>query len=82
MTPPAQETEPPGRSGGSYTVTMLRPGSARPGLPPPVVEHWAYDDRSAALAELGTILDRVPPGTELVLRDPDGIDLLRVARVA
>jgi hypothetical protein len=46
------------------------------------VEHWAYDDRSAAVAELGTILDRVPPGTELVLRDPDGIDLLRVARVA
>ena len=82
MTPPAQETEPPGRSGGSYTVTMLRPGSARPGLPPPVVEHWAYDDRSAALAELGTILDRVPPGTELVLRDPDAIDLLRVARLA
>ena len=82
MTPPAQGTEPPGRSGGFYTVTMLRPGSARPGSPPPVVEHWAYDDRSAALTELGTILDRVPPGTELVLRDPDGIDLLRVARLA
>jgi hypothetical protein len=47
-----------------------------------VVEHWAYDDRGAAVAELGAILDRVAPGTELVLRDPDGIDLMRVARVA
>jgi hypothetical protein len=46
------------------------------------VEHWAYDDRGAALTELGTIPDRAPPGTELMLRDPDGIDLLRVARVA
>jgi hypothetical protein len=82
MTPPGQGAEPPGRSGGTYTVTTLRPGGARPGLPPPIVEHWAYDDRGAAVAELGAILDRVAPGTELVLRDPEGIDLMRVARLA
>jgi len=67
---------------GMFTVTLLRPGTARPGGPKPVAEHWAYDDRDAALAEFGLILDRVPPGTELVLRDPQGLDLLRVARVA
>jgi hypothetical protein len=65
-----------------FTVTLLRPGAARPVGPRPVVEHWAYDDRDAALAELGLILERVAPGTELVLRDPQGLDLLRVARLA
>ncbi len=82
MTPPAQGAEPPGQASGSYTVTLLRPAAARAAGPRPVAEHWAYDDRGAAVAELGLILDRVPPGTELVLRDPDGIDLLRVARLA
>jgi hypothetical protein len=65
-----------------FTVTLLRPGAVRPNSPRPVAEHWAYDDRDAALAEFGLILERVPPGTELVLRDPEGIDLLRVARLA
>ena len=77
-----EESDQPGRAGGTYTVTIVRPGGARAGGPRPVAEHWAYDDRGAAVAELGTILDRVAPGTELVLRDPDGIDLLRVARLA
>jgi hypothetical protein len=60
-----------------FTVTIVKPGPGRP-----IQEHWAYDDRDAALAELGLILERVPPGTELVLRDPEGQDLLRVARMA
>lgn len=62
---------------GMYTVTIVRPGPGRP-----IAEHWAYDDCAAALAELGMILTRVVPGTELVLRDPVGVDLLRVARTA
>ena len=62
---------------GMFTVTIVRAIAGRP-----VAEHWAYDSHAAALAELGLILERVAPGTELVLRDPDGIDLLRVARVA
>lgn len=62
---------------GMFTVTIVRPGAGRP-----IAEHWAYDDRMAALAELGMILTRVVPGTELVLRDPVGVDLLRVARTA
>jgi hypothetical protein len=85
VTPPADAAEPPvERPGatGTYTITILRPGAARTGGPRPVAEHWAYDDRGAAMGELGLILDRVAPGTELVLRDPDGIDVLRVARVA
>lgn len=85
MTPPAEwdaDSDRRGRTAGTFTVTILRPGRARAGGPRPVAEHWAYDDRGAAVAELGMILDRVAPGTELVLRDPDGIDLLRVARVA
>lgn len=71
-----------GGATGMFTVTLLRPGGARAGSPRPVQEHWAYDDREVALAELGLILERVQPGTELVLRDPEGQDLLRVARVA
>lgn len=62
---------------GMYTVIIVRPGPGRP-----IAEHWAYDDHAAALAELGMILTRVVPGTELVLRDPVGVDLLRVARTA
>lgn len=62
---------------GMFTVTIVRPVAGRP-----VAEHWAYDSHDAALAELGMILERVAPGTELVLRDPVGIDLLRVARTA
>ncbi len=66
-----------GGATGMFTVTIVKPGPGRP-----IQEHWAYDDRDAALAELGLILERVPPGTELVLRDPEGQDLLRVARMA
>ena len=62
---------------GMFTVTLARPGPRRQ-----IAEHWAYDTRAQALADLGTILERVVPGTELVLRDPDGADLLRVARMA
>jgi hypothetical protein len=60
-----------------FTVMLLRPG---PGRVP--VEHWAYDTRAQALAELGLIAERAPPGTELVLRDPEGLDQLRIAKLA
>jgi hypothetical protein len=62
---------------GMFTVTLVKPGKGRQ-----VAEHWAYDERGQALAELGLIAERVPPGTELVLRDPEGNDLLRLARLA
>ncbi|WP_270936642.1 hypothetical protein [Falsiroseomonas oryzae] len=62
---------------GMFTVTLLKPGPGRQ-----VAEHWAYDERAQALDDLGWIAERVPPGTELVLRDPEGVDLLRVAKLA
>lgn len=62
---------------GMFTVSLIRPGPGRP-----VMEHWSYDTRAAALAEIGLIAERVPAGTELVLRDPEGIEVLRVARLA
>ena len=62
---------------GMFTVTLIRPGPVRQ-----VAEHWAYDDRAQALDEIGWIAERVPPGTELVLRDPEGVDLLRVTKMA
>jgi len=60
-----------------FTVTLVKPGPGRQ-----VAEHWAYDERSQALDDLGWIAERVAPGTELVLRDPEGNDLLRVAKTA
>jgi hypothetical protein len=60
-----------------FTVTLLLPGPGRQ-----VAEHWAYDERAQALDEIGWIAERVPPGTELVLRDPEGVDLLRVTKTA
>lgn len=66
-----------GGASGMFTVTLVKPGPGRP-----VAEHWAYDTRDLALADLGLIVDRVAPGTELVLRDPEGTDLLRVAKLA
>ncbi len=62
---------------GMFAVTLVRPGPGRQ-----VAEHWTYDSRSEALAEIGLIAERVPPGTELVLRDPEGTDLLRLAKLA
>ncbi|NKC32615.1 hypothetical protein [Falsiroseomonas selenitidurans] len=62
---------------GLFTVTVVKPGPTRG-----VIEHWAYDDRAHALDEIGWIAERVAPGTELVLRDPEGNDLFRVARTA
>lgn len=62
---------------GLFTVTLFKPGPTRG-----VLEHWAYDDRAHALDDLGWIAERVPPGTELLLRDPEGNDLLRMARTA
>jgi hypothetical protein len=62
---------------GQFTITLVRPGKGRP-----VAEHWAYDERALALAEIGLIAERVAAGTELVLRDPEGNDLLRVAKLA
>ena len=62
---------------GMFTVTLIRPGPGRQ-----VAEHWAYDERAQALDEIGWIAERVPPGTELVLRDPEGVDLLRVTKTA
>lgn len=72
-------TEAGAASGGSglFTVTLVKPGAGRG-----VMEHWAYDDRFQALEEIGAIAERVPPGTELVLRDPEGNDLMRLVRVA
>jgi hypothetical protein len=66
-----------GGASGMFTVTLIRPGPGRQ-----VAEHWAYDDRAQALDEIGWIAERVPPGTELVLRDPEGLDLLRVTKMA
>lgn len=62
---------------GTFTITLVRPGPGRP-----IAEHWAYDEHAEALSEIGLIAERVPPGTELVLRDPAGNDLLRVAKLA
>jgi hypothetical protein len=62
---------------GLFTITIIKPETQRD-----VAEHWAYDGRAEALDELGLILDRVTPGTELVLRDPEGLELMRVARLA
>jgi hypothetical protein len=56
---------------------VVRPGPGRA-----VAEHWAYDSRAQAIDEIGWIAERVPPGTELVLRDPEGLDLLRISRMA
>ncbi|QYU67997.1 hypothetical protein J4558_24580 [Leptolyngbya sp. 15MV] len=66
-----------GGASGMHTISLIRPGPGRQ-----VAEHWAYDTRAQALTELGIIAERVAPGTELVLRDPEGVDLLRVARLA
>jgi len=62
---------------GLFTVTLLKPGSARG-----VMEHWGYDDRAHALDDLGWLLERVAPGTEVVVKDPEGTELFRVARTA
>lgn len=62
---------------GLFAITIIRPQTGRD-----VAEHWAYDGRAEALAELGLILERVTPGTELVLRDPEGVELMRVAKLA
>ena len=71
-----------GGATGIFTITLLRAGAIRVGGSRPVTEHWAYDGRAQALDELGLILERVTPGTELVLRDPEGVELMRVARLA
>ena len=60
-----------------FSITLMRPGPGRQ-----VAEHWAYDERAQALDDLGWIAERVAPGTELVLRDPEGVDLLRVTKTA
>jgi hypothetical protein len=62
---------------GLFTLSIVRPGPGRP-----IVEHWSYDTRAQALAELGLVAERVPNGTEIVLRDPEGTDLLRISRLA
>jgi hypothetical protein len=62
---------------GMFSITLMRPGPGRQ-----VAEHWAYDERAQALDDLGWIAERVAPGTELVLRDPEGVDLLRVTKTA
>jgi hypothetical protein len=62
---------------GMFSVTIIKPETQRD-----VAEHWAYDERAQAIDELGLILDRVAPGTELVLRDPEGVELMRVAKLA
>ena len=73
---PTRSGEAAGAS-GMFTITLIRPGPIRG-----VIEHWAYDDRAHALDEIGWIAQRVGSGTELVLRDPEGNDLFRLARIA
>jgi hypothetical protein len=73
---PTKSGEAAGAS-GLFTVTLIRPGPTRG-----VIEHWAYDDRAHALDEIGWLAQRVASGTELVLRDPEGNDLFRLARIA
>jgi len=68
-----------GGASGMHTISLFRPG---PGPGRPVAEHWAYDTRAEALDDLGWIVERVPSGTELVLRDPEGVDQLRVTKTA
>jgi hypothetical protein len=46
------------------------------------MEHWGYDDRAHALDDLGWLLERVAPGTEVVVKDPEGVELFRAARTA
>jgi hypothetical protein len=62
---------------GLFTVTVIRPGRERG-----VVEHIAYGERAQAMEEIGWIAERAPLGAELVLRDPEGADLMRLARLA
>ncbi|MGX9966423.1 hypothetical protein ACVFYP_24080 [Roseomonas sp. F4] len=73
---PTKSGEAAGAS-GLFTITLIRPGPTRG-----VLEHWAYDDRAHALDEIGWLAQRVASGTELVLRDPEGNDLFRLARIA
>lgn len=76
---PVERTLTRGEAGGAsgmFTISLIRPGPGRP-----VAEHWTYQDRAAALSDLGWIAQHVVPGTELVLRDPEGADLLRMARM-
>lgn len=61
---------------GMFSITLVKPGPGRG-----VAEHYAYDDRAHALDDLGWIAERIAPGTELVLRDPEGEELLRVAKM-
>jgi hypothetical protein len=62
---------------GLFTITLVRPGPGRG-----VVEHWAYDSRAQALDDIGWVAERVAPGTELVLKDPEGLELLRLAKMS
>jgi hypothetical protein len=62
---------------GLFTVTLVKPGPERG-----IIEHWGYDDHAHALDDLGWLLERVVPGTEVVMKDPEGAELMRVARTA
>ncbi len=62
---------------GLHTISLLRPGPGRP-----LAEHWAYGTLAEALDDLGHVAQRVAPGTELVLRDPSGLELMRMVRTA
>ncbi len=73
---PTQSGEAQGAS-GFFTVTVVRPGPGRG-----IIEHWAYEDRAHALDDIAWIAERVPPGTELQLKDPEGNDLMRLVRTA
>lgn len=59
-----------------FSITLVKPGPGRG-----IAEHYAYDDRAGALDDLGWIAERIAPGTELVLRDPEGEELMRVAKM-
>lgn len=60
---------------GSFTVTVISPGpDRRPAL------HEVFDDQATALAEIGFLAIEAPPGSAIVLRDPNGDDLLRLMR--
>ena len=60
---------------GSFTVTVLAPGPDRR----PVL-HEVFDDKATALGEIGFLAIEAPPASMIVLRDPNGDDVLRLMR--
>ena len=60
-----------------FTVSVLLPGPERQ-----VARHELFDDRASAVDEIGRLALEAPPGSVLILRDPDGNDVMRLERRA